>query len=325
MQRIALTGSTGFIGGHLAKKLRDEDRPTLLIVRKINDTIRSLQEQGADVLVSTLDDRISLGKALDTVDTVIHCAGATKALGEAQYMNANVELTRSLLNVLHGGQRLVFISSQAAAGPTYSHAPLDETAAPRPVSHYGRSKFMAEQAVRSWGGRNDARFVILRPGIVYGPGDRELRRYFSAVKRGIMPLPPRGLTVSVVHVADLVEATLRAAEKAPAGETYFVANDEACTWEAMGESIARALGRTRLLRVRPPEVILRLLAPLADAISQMTGTPSMINSQKILEMRQRRWICSNRKIREQLHWEPRMELDEGIRQTARWYEKHQWI
>ena len=104
--------------------------------------------------------------------------------------------------------RLVHVSSLAAAGPSPDGTPLDEDALPHPVSHYGRSKLEGERVVREI--KPDT--VIVRPPVVYGPGDTGVFRILKSISRGwILQIGGGRRWFSAVYVDDLVDGLIRAA------------------------------------------------------------------------------------------------------------------
>lgn len=326
MKSVMLTGATGFIGAHIAEKLIQKNISTRLFVRKRNSLMDLLEKKGAKIYVAQPDDPGMLAKSLPGVDTVIHCAGATKALKEDDYFKANLEFTIHILNLLNKQQNIIFISSQAAAGPSYSPVPIDEKAVPKPLTYYGKSKLLAECHIREWGMENAKRYTIIRPSVVYGPGEKELYKYFKLIKIGLLVLFGNGKKrISIIHIEDLVCAVIAAAERPSTGETYFVANDESYSWEEIGCAIKKALNKTFLLKVKLPEFAAYPLAYFFVLLSLLTGKPALMNSQKIIEMKQSAWLCSNRKIKKTLNWRPKFSLEKGIQQTADWYMKKNWI
>ena len=321
-----ITGATGFIGSHVAEKVVHKRVPTHLFVRRRNRFIHLLEKKGAKIYVGKYDSLDTLMDSLKYANTVIHCAGTVKALREQDYVRANVEFTKNILDLLKEEQRFVFISSQAAAGPSNSLIPINEQAQPHPLTYYGKSKLVAENYVREWGKKNRNNYVILRPSAVYRPRERNICNYFKLVNKGFLLLLGDGRkTISLIHIDDLVNAILTAAEHSPSGETYFVSNDRAYSWEEIGRSIKKALNKTHLLRLKLPEFMAYPVGCFFDFLSLVTRKPTPINSQKIIEMKQQAWLCSNRKIREKLHWRPELSLEEGVKQTADWYITEKWI
>ena len=326
MRSVMLTGATGFIGSHLAERLLREGIRLSLWVRRRNGLIASLERAGAKVFLGDpRDDRV-LAAALRGVDLVVHCAGTARAFDREGYFKTNVDLTRWILGSLQAPQKMVYISSQAAAGPSGGDAPLDESVEPRPISHYGQSKLEAEEWVRRWGGANGSGYVILRPSIVYGPRERDLYNLFKWIRRGVLPCMGDGRQqISLVHVDDLVDAVMAVVESAPPGQTYFVTGGEHCSVKALGLTIRDALGKGRLLHLDIPEWVFESLGRILDAVSLVTRAPALLSRQKTLEMRQPAWLCSNRKIREALGWEPRYSLRRGIDETVAWYIREKWL
>lgn len=326
MRSVMLTGATGFIGSHLAERLLREGLRLSLWVRRRNDFIASLERAGAEVFHGDPGDEHVLAAAQRGVDLVVHCAGTARALDRRGYFTTNVDLTRRILRSLQAPQKMVYISSQAAAGPSDGDAPLDEYGEPRPISHYGRSKLEAEEWVRRWGEANRSGYVILRPSIVYGPRERDLYHLFKWIRRGVLPYMGGGRQrISLVHVGDLVDAVMAAVERAPPGQTYFVTGREHCSVKTLGFTIREALGKERVVDLNIPEWVFDGLARILDAMSLVTKAPALLSRQKTLEMRQPAWLCSNRKIREALGWEPRYSLRRGIDETVAWYIREKWL
>lgn len=326
MECVMLTGATGFIGSHIVEKLIQKKISTHLFVRRRNNLIDLFEKSGAKIYVAQPDDLQMLKKSLQNADTVIHCAGATKALREKDYVKANVGFTNNILSLLNKQQKLIFISSQAAAGPSNSPIPIDEETEPNPLTFYGKSKLLAENYIREWGKKNSNNYVILRPSVVYGPREKDIYNYFKLTKKGIFFLLGNGKKIfSIIHVKDLVSAVMTCGGHSSKGETYFVCNDEACSWEELGCSIKKALKKNGLLKLNVPEFLTYFAGYISDALSLATKKPSVINRQKIIEVKQSAWLCSNRKIKEKLPWKPEISLKKGIKQTADWYIMKNWI
>jgi len=326
LKSVMLTGATGFIGSHIAERLIREKIATHLFVRRKTGFMNYLEEKGAMIYVGQPEDLEVLKKSLEDVDTVIHCAGAVKALKKEDYFRANVEFTGNILGLLYKEQRIVFISSQAAAGPSNDHPPLNEEAEPKPLTHYGMSKLLAENMVREWGEENCNSFIILRPSVVYGPRERALYRAFKAINKGLFfTLGGGHIKISIIHVEDLVRAIIMSAEQCFTGETFFVSYDEAYSWEEIGDCIGRALDKSHLLKLKIPLLLAYPVVHLMDMAARLTKKPTLLSSQKLIEVRQTAWLCSNRKIKEKLRWKPEISLENGIKQTADWYLKEGWI
>ena len=321
-----LTGATGFIGSHIAEALIQRQAPTHLFVRKRNRRIDLFEEMGAVIHVASPENLVILKESIQGADVIIHCAGATKAVSRSEYFKANVDFTRNILKVIEEHQKLVFLSSQAAAGPSNLHMPIDEKSEPQPVSYYGESKLSAEIHIQQWGISNDNNYLILRPCIVYGPGEKDLFNGFRLIKDNLfIVLGDSNKQFSIIHVTDLVKAVIKCLESPAKGEVFFVCHDETCSWEALGTTIKESFGKSRLLTIEVPEYLAYFAAALCDIFSFATQKPFLVNRQKIIEAKQQAWLCSNKKIKNKLSWKPEIPLEKGIKQTAEWYIQENWI
>ncbi|MFC1895583.1 NAD-dependent epimerase/dehydratase family protein, partial [Thermodesulfobacteriota bacterium] len=151
MRSIMITGASGFIGSHIAEHFLNAGIRTNLFVRTRNRMVSDLESRGARVWVSHPSDRDMLRASARHCAAVIHCAGAIRALGWKEYFTANCLFTQKLLSVLDRSQRFVFVSSQAASGPSNNEPPYDELMPATPISDYGKSKLIAERIVNKWG------------------------------------------------------------------------------------------------------------------------------------------------------------------------------
>src|SRR5688572_10443409 len=142
--RVLLTGANGFVGSHILDVLVERQIPVVALLRSSsNRGFIAEQLDKIEVRSGGIDDPGSLDTALAGVTHVIHCAGATKALSALDFFAVNHGGTRNLIAAVNRRgmqiQRLVHVSSLAAAGPATSDRPKSESDESRPVSDYGRS------------------------------------------------------------------------------------------------------------------------------------------------------------------------------------------
>jgi UDP-glucose 4-epimerase len=280
-----VTGANGFVGSRLCARLSKLGEVCALLRRPADGPWRRA-------------DRIDLerdavpAELLRGVDVVIHLAARTHAVeeggrDEALYRRVNVDGTRRLLEcaALAGVRRFVFMSSVKAQGEGGSE-PADETAAPCPSTAYGRTKLEAETMVLRGGHVPEA--VVLRPALVYGPGVKgNLERMIAAMRSGLFPpVPDVGNRRSLVHVDDLVNATVLAAERPEApGRAFIVTDGRPVSTREMYVWIRRALGK-EVPRWAVPPASLRLAAKAGDVIGRMRGRRWFFDSdsyQKLFE------------------------------------------
>ena len=317
---IFITGGSGFIGSHLLDRLRASGEPGRFLSRRRDWKAASpLETAYAD-----LSDGPAIEEALEGVDTVIHLAGATKALRPADYRAANVLATEVLARACarRGIRRLVHVSSLAAAGPSPGGRPLDEEAEPHPISHYGRSKLEAEIIVRT----HVPEAVILRPPVVYGPRDTGVLEVLKPIARGYaLEITGGPRFFSAIFVADLVDALLAAARvDRAAGRTYFAAHPKANSWGELADAASRIMHvKPKVLRV--PPALAAAVGYGADIWSRMTGKPGIISRDKIADARCACWTCDWRRAAAELGFEAKTSLEEGLAQTLSWYKESGWL
>src|SRR5690606_11054623 len=149
IERVLVTGATGFLGGALLRGLQTAGYRVRALVRRTSDT-QTLDAMGVERVVGDFGDPDSLDAAIDNVDAVIHAAGGGRAVEQADFNRNNLDTTVALLDaVLRRDtpiERFVFVSSQTAQGPSSQARPVDNPS-PAPVSRYGRAKRAAERVL----------------------------------------------------------------------------------------------------------------------------------------------------------------------------------
>lgn len=324
-----VTGSTGFIGSHLVDALLARGDTVRALVRP--ETPAAARDPRIESFqADLLDDRsVRDSRVWEGAAQVFHLAGVTRGRTLSHFRAGNVFPTANVLAALAArpGKRphVVLVSSQAAAGPASSaDTPVREGDRPVPVEAYGRSKLQAEQAVVRY--RDDLPITIVRPAAVYGPRDRDfLAAFRQASRRVALHAVPREHAFSVVHVADLVAALLRAAERpAAAGRTYFVAGDAPITWGQLYDEVAAAAG-SRPIQLQVPRSAVRMAARAGDLLSSLTGRATLLNSNKAALARPRWWLCDASRARAELDWQATVPLQVGVRETYNWYVDAGWL
>jgi nucleoside-diphosphate-sugar epimerase len=325
--KILLTGASGFVGSHILDSLRRRGLTPALLLRTTSDK-RFITPHLTDVEVrpGSIGDLQSLRQALAGITHVIHCAGATKAARVSGFYEVNQGGTRNVVAAINEQQgqvqRLVHISSLAAAGPASREKPAREEDAPRPVSEYGKSKLAAELEVRH---HCRADHVILRPPAVYGPRDEEFLRLFRAVKHHLLPRMSGSQALSLVFVKDLAEAVVTClSHPAAAGRTYYVAGREVVTARTMAEEVAAQMTSWTL----PLPLPVALLWPIClarEAWSRLTGKPSVLSLQKFAELRAAGWACDPTRLERETGCACATTLTQGIAETLRWYRECSWL
>ena len=326
--KVLLTGANGFVGSHILDQLRARRLPAVVLLRP-GSSRRWIEAslEGVAVRLGSLADAASLGAALAGITHVIHCAGCVKALRAAEFYEVNQAGTRRLVEAVNaqGGriERVVHLSSLAAAGPALPMSPAREESPPHPVSTYGQSKLGGERELQE---RCRTSYVILRPPAVYGPRDAEFLRLFRMAQGHVRPLVGGGRqALSLVFVRDLAAAVVACLDAPRAvGRTYYVASPEVVTVKALVDTIAAEIGRWTL-PLWLPTFALWPACVLQEMVSRLTGRPSVLSRQKYAELRAPGWVCDPSRLEQELGLRCPTPLAQGIQETRDWYRHAGWL
>lgn len=325
--QVLLTGANGFVGSHILDVLRAGGMGVRALLRPRSDR-QFIQAQlpGITVCDGSIGEPDALDRALQGATHVIHCAGATRALGARGFFEVNEAGTRHVVEAVnrHGGiRRLVHISSLAAVGSATRGRPLSDADSPLPNSTYGFSKLAAEEQVR---GHCRTEYTILRPPAVYGPRDREFLRLFKAVRAGFKPMFGDGSqALHFVYAPDLARAAVHClTAPGAAGQSFFVAEPTEATSREFGELVAGLLGvRARSLRI--PLWALYALCVGQDLASQVTRRANVLSRHKYGEFRAEALTCDATPLKDRTGFSCPTDLKSGLRQTLEWYRAQGWL
>jgi dihydroflavonol-4-reductase len=336
-ERVLVTGATGFIGYHLVRALVKTGVEVLCLVRSTSNTSK-LESFNVSFVEGDVTFKESLVDAVSGMDRVYHLAGSTAVIRAETYFLVNEVGTRNLVEVCAQSsqlQRLVLVSSSAAAGPSPPDRPMREDDPPHPISHYGQSKLAGEEAARQWAGVIP--ITIVRPPIVFGEYDREVFRMFDLVAHGWHIVPGwKTRYFSLIHAADLAKALILAStrgEVLPARDSrldvhgqgiYFIADEWVPSYAELGPMMAEALHRkVRILPV--PGVVAWGVALVNEIIARIRNQPNLLNLDKAKDGLSGSWVYSPKKAQQQLGFEPDATIFERILQTGQWYQENGWL
>jgi nucleoside-diphosphate-sugar epimerase len=266
---VLVTGATGFLGASLVRRLLAEGERVRVLARSPSKA-KPLADGGAEVIVGGVTDGDAVAAAVADVRVVYHLAGRLLAPGvpAREYHRTHVEGTLLLLAQCQeqpGLERFVHCSTTGVLGVT-GDRPAAETAPFRPTNVYEATKARAELAVRrTW--RDGFPAVVVRPGLVYGPGDLHLLPFFWAVlRRRFRPIGRRTARLHPVYIDDMTEALLRCGQCPEAvGQCFHIAGREPVPLVELAAAIARA-GGTRVPRGHIPLPAARAVAALGDRL-----------------------------------------------------------
>ncbi len=325
MSAAFVTGGSGFLGWHAARALADGGAAVRALVRGGPDRRTGLEDIPVEIVSGDLSDGGIPPAALEGCAAVVHVAGLVKARTLAEYREVNVAGTERLLEAARRAcpdALFLYVSSQAAAGPARGGKPVTEDDSPRPVSWYGVSKREGEEAVaRLWPGP----WIVLRPGVLYGPRDRGLLAYFQMSRSGVLPVPAARSRVQIGSVEQTAVAIARAAKRTDlAGRTGFVCDPDPVSLRELARLVANCSGR-RVRLVDLPDSAVRLAGRLETIRETVTRRSRPFNADKAREVLAGDWLCDAAPMRRELDLPAPTPLEDGLRATWAWYRKEGWL
>jgi nucleoside-diphosphate-sugar epimerase len=316
MKRVLVTGANGFIGRTLCKKMLADGWQVRGAVRGVIQ-MTALSSRVEGVQVGDIDPDTDWSKALNGVDAVVHLAArvhvmddtASNSLSAFRWVNVKGTARLAQQAVDANVRRFFFMSSVKVNGKDRDQ-PYTEEDMPEPLDPYGISKWEAELVLQENAEMTGLEVVILRPPLVYGPGVKaNFLRLLESVARGV-PLPLLSINNrrSLIYIENLVDAVFTClSHPEVTGQTFLVSDGEDVSTPELIRRIGFALERPAHMFPFPiflMRLIGRLLGKSAE-IERLLGS-LMVD-------------CS--KIKRELNWKPPYTMAQGLKETAKWYEK----
>jgi nucleoside-diphosphate-sugar epimerase len=321
--KVLVTGATGLVGSHLVEKLVERGDEVRALVRSTSD-VHWLKALGSELIYGDLDDPQSLRSACQDIDLVYHCAARLPLGGSRrQFYRANVEGAKNLLGACQqaGMRRFVYTSTVDVYGYGHQRGANEETPF-KPDGYYSETKIAAERLIWNAHREGGLPIAIIRPCLIYGPHDRNLWPTVSQMlAQPRVPLIGGGRTLTdLVYAADVAQALILAGTRAEAiGQAYNVTDGARRTVRELFRYFAQTLRvEPRFLSVPYPPAY--GVARLISKASQIFGrTPPNLQLDIIKALGHDRHFDIS-KIREQLGYRPKVDLEMGLQRTLDWYQ-----
>jgi nucleoside-diphosphate-sugar epimerase len=281
LNRVVVTGAAGFLGQHLVARSRTIGAATTSVVREANGA-----RNDSVSIASVLADPASL----EGTDVLVHTAAIRHRHGTsaAAYRASNVDLVETLVRACAGRVgRFVHVSSVGVYGFP-KDLPITEATPFAPRTLYSQTKIEAEKLVARLAKSLGLDFTIVRPTIIYGPGDRNgmLDKLAAGLRaRRYLVVGDGQNVLHHTHVDDVVSGifTLAASDRAR-NEDFIVAGPETITLQRLSELVARTIG-ARVPPVRVPLAFARAVATVVDLAayrgSALAAKEPPINNEKL--------------------------------------------
>jgi len=326
--RVLVTGGTGFTGSHLVRRLLARGDQVVVLDNQPGLFHDELKALGADIYLGSVTDEALVRCVVRGCEIVHHMAAAFRQVNRPKrvYWEVNVEGTEIVCRAAleAGVRRLVYCSTQGVHG-NVDDPPGDEDSPIAPEDYYQYTKYQGEVVVNRFL-EQGLESTIIRPMAIFGPGDpARFLMIYRRVARGRFVLAGPGTAYyHPLYIDNLIDA-FELAESAPAavGRAYLIGDAEYVTIKELVLRIARAL-ETEVKIVHVP------FWPVyaASALCELIYKP--LPAEPPLFRRRADWFRQNRafridRARRELGYEPKVELDEGLRRTARWYREHGYL
>ncbi|PYV19200.1 MAG: hypothetical protein DMG21_02305 [Acidobacteria bacterium] len=321
-QAVLVTGATGFIGGHIARRLLSSERARVRVLVRDPRRAEDLVKLGAEAVPGDLGEMNSLERAVEGAASVIHAAAQVSSVPRREaFVEANRRGTENILWAAARArvQRVVHLSSIAVFGMPAEGEITDRSPRGTSGDPYADSKYDAEVAVERYGRERGLPVTILRPSAVYGPGSTHWSVIpLKRIQRGKYFLVDEGQgLLNYVYIDNLVDAVILALESDKAAGDAFIVNDGAVTWCEFFMAFARMAGVTKRL----PSISMRtakIWARYRNLIAAIKRESSRVPAEALGFMAAQA-VYRETHIEEALGYRPRVDLREGMGRTEAWF------
>lgn len=335
MAKILITGAGGFIGGHLVAEALERGHEVWAAVRATTSR-EFLTDERINFIVLDFTDEASLEKTISEHltahspwDYVVHNLGLTKATNYLDFERVNYGYMRLLVDTLRdlGTLPRVFLLmsslSVMGAGDEDGYSPFDEQSIPMPNTRYGVSKLKAETYLQQVEGMP---YTIFRCTGVYGPHERDYFLMIKSIKRGVdFGVGFKKQLLTFIYVKDLARAVMDALERGPLRRAYYISEPRSYTQAEFRTLVCRLLGKRWVLPVKCPLWVVKAVCAIGERWARWTGKAVTLNSDKYNILAQRNWQCDITPARRDFGFDPRYDLEAGLREAIAWYRSAGWL
>ena len=317
-----VTGASGYIGRNLVQKMEKREMRAKAFVRKTSYIQSLLKLENVEVCFGDITDLSSVEQAVEGRQVVYHLAGLVSDWGgykkfyEANYLGTKNVLEASIRAKV---KKFIYISSIGVLNLKGKGAILEDQLYSHFPSSYCRSKAEAEKLVRKLS--SSIPIVIIRPTVVYGPGDRLCTsRILNFARKNLLFVVDQGKGIFPhLYIDNLTEAILLAAEKEEAiGEIFNITDGVNTPVGEFFNYLSQIAGKGNIL-ISFSYPVAWCLAFLMDVFTKLTGKPPLLSwmGLEFLSLKCRFDIF---KARETLGYKPSIPLKEGMKIVKRWWE-----
>lgn len=322
-ERVVVTGASGFIGKNLLSALAKRGRKLRVLVRDGRDEefFRSLK---AEIYVGDLRDPEVAGWLMDGASGLINLASIVRRAGlpDSEFWELHVHAVKRLMEsaVKCGARRVVHVSTTGVLGDI-KNPPADEDTPYAAADIYQVTKAEGEKAALAYNGKGGLEVTVVRPAMVYGPGDMRLLKLFRFIANGSFRMIGDGKTLAhPVYVDDLVDGIILAYGSKPApGRVYIIGGEKYVTLSEWVGAIAREAGVT-LSRAAIPRWPVMMAAIMCETVCRPFKIEPPIFRRRVDFFVKNRAFSIER-AKAELGYSPKVGIEEGAKRTLNWYKE----
>lgn len=329
MQKILITGASGFVGSSLVEEALSRDLEVYAGVRKTSSK-QYLQDPRIKFVYMDFEDEDMLSQIMDThrFDYIIHNAGATSAKDRETFFTVNEDYTTRLASIaqrqIPNLLKFTFTSSMASYGPAdfSTDEEVNHKQTPHPVTTYGESKLAAEKALMSM---VSLPYLIFRPTAVFGPKDKEMLTVFKIIKSGFAPqIGFSKQMLTFIYIKDLAKLFIDATISPISRRSYFVSDGNVYDSKTFNQKVAKAVNKS-IFSLKVPVGIIHIAAIIAQTYSNITGKSTVLNREKVNELKARSWAVDITPQIRDFKYQTTYPLDKALQETVEWYNHNNWL
>jgi UDP-glucose 4-epimerase len=325
-EKVLITGASGFLGYHIINAAVKEGYDVYAAIRK-SSNVKHLQHLSVNYIELDYKNAEGLEKLFEEkgFDYVIHAAGTTKANSAAEYDLVNNIYTLNLATAAAKGtkvKRFVFISSLAAIGPSKSIAEnITENKTPEPVTAYGKSKLSAENNLK----KLDIASTIFRPTAIYGPREKDIFIITQTLNKGIDAYIGRiNQHLSFVYGADMGEIAVKALKQTGGNAEYNITDGNSYSRYAYADIVKKLL-KKKAVRFHLSLPVFKVILFFIEKINKAMNKVPPVSLEKLGELTAENWVCNISKVKSELGFNPKFDLEKGLTASVEWYKENGWL
>ena len=324
---MLVTGANGYVGKAVVDLLVANEIPVRAMVRDAAKG-KELEQPGVELVLADLIDKESLRRAVSGVHGIFHIGAIFRQAGlpESIFHDVNAEGTRTLFDVAidAGVKRIVHCSTGGVLGHV-KNPPGSDTSPYNPGDMYQRSKLEGEKIAMSYFQSGKMRGVVIRPAMIYGPGDTRNLKLFKMIARKKFFYVGKGeQCVHFVDVRDLAKAFYLAMEKEDINaQIYHIPGERAVPLKDMVNFVADYLSVSRPW-VHLPVKPIQLVGTLCELVCTPFHIQPPIYRRRVDFFTKNRHFDGTKAARE-LGYRPAKPFEDEVKEVTDWYRSHSWL